>query len=285
MSDEQTRQSWGEQRARNSGWTGEQDDCSNPRDYRFESFGIVRRVGKLINVDSPLATPCVVPESPLANGHPRTKHLSETSYVRFHIPLEFWNFRERYLDRHPGTKRRKDLDRRRKTKRVTVQIAKFTALQFGLKFDHRWFLDEHVANVAIHRATPGERASFYLSRHCTTDHVCRNSSCLNPGHLQFVPNSENIFRISVPDLSDTIPCFIEDCSFEVRCTWPVGFNVCQACGGKAPYVYVIEQPKQMELFNSELQIRSRVLPKPIPVERLPLVPRFDQTVLEVGAAD
>ena len=158
-------------------------------------------------------------------------------------------------------------------------------LEDGLQDAYRWFLDKHVANVAIHRATPGERASFYLSRHCTTDHVCRNSSCLNPGHLQFVPNSENIFRISVPDLSDTIPCFIEDCSFEVRCTWPVGFNVCQACGGKAPYVYVIEQPKQMELFNSELQIRSRVLPKPIPVERVQIMPKLDQTLLEVGATD
>ena len=259
MTDEEIRQSWGEQRARNSGWNAEQYDVSNPDDYRFKSYGISGArggIGKLVRVVSALNTPCVVPEKLLSRmGDTRwslpQKNVVETTPVRFPISQEFWNFKEFYLDRRHGMNGESSpsLTRKRKTRKVNVQLAKFTALQFGLRMDHRWFLDEHIMNAIITRATPIESASFYLSRNCTTDHVCRNNLCLNPGHRQLVPSSENIFRISVPDLNATIPCIREDCNFAVPCTWPMGFNLCQACGGDAPYIFLVHEPRQMELFE------------------------------------
>jgi hypothetical protein len=237
---ETLKQRWGEQRARNSGWTGEQFDVLDASDPRFASFGIARVVGLLENKPSPFGSPCILPIVKRDQKHLTKNIVKDQTNLNFHIPEEFWNHMLNQINH------RKSVTAKFR-KAVRMQIYKFTALQFGLRMDPRWLINPRTTEHFFHGVNKRSLGNPHMSMQCSTDHVCRNSRCLNPGHLQLVPIAENDLRSGIPVLNDVIECFDKNCNFNVLATWPFGFNLCQACGGDAPILHRSMRQMEMEL--------------------------------------
>jgi hypothetical protein len=229
---EALKQRWGEQRARNSGWTGEQFDVLDASDPRFVSFGIVSSPGKLRNQSSRLSSDCIMHTQEKRRCD--TKSFRENSAgINFIVPAALWQTLNPQL--HTGKRA------------LSMVMAKFAALQFGMRMDERWLINQRTAEQFFRGVNQRAKGYPHLSMKCSIDHVCRNSHCLNPGHLQLVPVSENDMRTSLPIPGDTIECLDGRCNFQVLATWPFGFNLCQACGGDAPILHRSMRQMEMEL--------------------------------------
>ncbi len=195
-------------------------DCSNPEDQRFRAFGILTPGRSAFNPEErTLSTPCVERKG--------GRHKTRTNpTVCLSLNSDKWQFKfpQSYLDMKQGDK-------------VAPSLTKMVALQFGLRLDHRWVRDPAALAYFLQGGDERCRDMVELSRLVNADHVCRNRSCINPGHLQLVPQSENLRRaIMQVDHTRARTCLAPDCNMGVSAMFPDGFNLCRPCGGDAPTI-------------------------------------------------
>ena len=227
-SDEVARQRFGEQRARNSGWDEMQFDCSNPQDQRFKQFGILsRHVEAFEGTVRTLSTPCVLRDMAL---HKHKAH--PTIHFRWNSPRLQFKLPQTYID---GLNERAP-SRRNRQKEWKPSVTKAVCLQFGLRLDPKWYADPKVRAHLLGGENARAIDMIELSKLVHGDHVCRTPECINPGHLQLVPQAENSRRASktVTPANSTRLCSAPGCSLSVSSQFPEGFNLCQPCGGDAP---------------------------------------------------
>jgi hypothetical protein len=223
--DEAARQRFGEQRARNSGWDEMTFNCSNPKDQRFKAFGILSRHRKaVVGTLKTLSTPCVLRD---ALRHKHAAH--PTIHFSVYSPKLQFKLPQTFID---GIHERNSA----REKQWSPSITKAVALQFGLRLDPKWVADPKVLADMLRGVNARARDMIELSALVQGDHVCRNATCINPGHLQLVPLAENSRRSSmtVKDANSTQLCSAPDCNLSVSSQFPDGFNLCQPCGGDAP---------------------------------------------------
>ena len=218
--DEAARQRFGEQRARNSGWDEMTFDCANPKDVRYRDFGILSRNMVAFNPKKVrLATPCV--ERDIGRNKHRTRPCLAMS-----LDSKKWQFKipQSFIDSKHG-------------EMLAPSLTKGVALQFGLRLDPRWVKDPAMLAYTLDGGEQRARDMVELSRLINTDHICRNPACINPGHLQLVPQIENTRRDSMRiDRKATRLCLAQGCTLSVSAQFPDGFNLCRPCGGDAPTV-------------------------------------------------
>ena len=224
--DEAARQRFGEQRARNSGWDEMTFNCANPQDVRFRDFGILSRYRKAFNPEElTLSTPCVLRNTDgrhREKAHPSVAFEFDSPRLQFKVPQSYRDgVNEQGADR----------------RRLTMSITKAAALQFGRRLDPRWLRDPEVEAFILAGVNRRATDMIELSGKVQGDHVCRNRTCINPGHIQLVPQIENTRRDSKRiDRKATRLCLAPGCNLNVSAQFPDGFNLCRPCGGDAPTV-------------------------------------------------
>jgi hypothetical protein len=195
-------------------------DCANPDDQRFRAFGILTSRRTAFNPEErTLSTPCV--ERKGGRQKVRTRPTISLS-----VNSEKWQFEfpQSFLDA-------------KQNESVGPSLTKMVALQFGLRLDHRWVRDPAALAYFLKGGDERCRDMVELSRLVNADHVCRNRSCINPGHMQLVPQHENLRRNTM-HIDNTLvrSCLEPGCNLGVSALYPDGFNQCRQCGGDAPTV-------------------------------------------------